>query len=103
MFFPSDGEKLASGRSIESFWITHASLCGSGMLDSTLLISEGPKPVAVRLCLGLVNSGPTGPFSSEMGAFVEGLRSRVDVEVAIDPGAAYVVVNVLEKAGPRNM
>lgn len=48
-----------------------------------LLISEGPKPVAVRLCLSLVNSGPTGPLSSEMGALVEGLLSRVVVEVAI--------------------
>lgn len=53
------------------------------MLDSTLLISEGPKPVAVRLCLGLVNSGPTGPLSSLIGALVEGLLSRVVVEVAI--------------------
>lgn len=54
------------------------------MLDSTLLISDGPKPVAVRLCLGLVNSGPTGPLSSEMGALVEGLLSRVVVvEVAM--------------------
>ena len=60
------------------------------MLDSTLLISEGPKPVAVRLCFGLVNSGPTGPWSSEMGAFVEGLLSRVEVEVAMDSKVAYV-------------
>lgn len=48
------------------------------MLDSTLLISPGPKPVAVRLCLGLLmDSGPIGPLRSEMGALVEGFRSRV--------------------------
>ena len=53
------------------------------MLDSTLLISPGPNPVAVRLCFGRVKSGPIGPLRSEMGALVEALRSRVVVEVAI--------------------
>jgi hypothetical protein len=46
------------------------------MLASTLLISLGPKPVTVRLCLGRVMLGPTGPLRSAMGALVEGLRSR---------------------------
>lgn len=36
----------------------HAARCPSGILDSTLLISLGPKPVAVLLCLGRVKSGP---------------------------------------------
>lgn len=40
------------------------------------MISAGPKPVAVRLCFGLVNPGPMGPWSSDSGALVEGLRSR---------------------------
>jgi hypothetical protein len=47
------------------------------MLASTLLISPGPKPVTVRLCFGRVKlAGPTGPWSSERGALVEGFRSR---------------------------
>ena len=46
------------------------------MLDSTLLISAAPKPVAVRACLGLEKSGPTGPLRSEIGALVDILRSR---------------------------
>lgn len=47
------------------------------MLASMLLISAGPKPVTVLLCLGLViPAGPTGPLKSEMGADVLGLRSR---------------------------
>lgn len=55
----------------------HAALCGSGMLASTLLISDGPKPVTVLLCLGLViPAGPTGPLKSVMGAEVLGRRSR---------------------------
>lgn len=29
--------------------------------------------MTVRLCLGLVKSGPTGPLSSEIGALVDGL------------------------------
>lgn len=46
------------------------------MLASTLLISAGPKPVTVLLCLGLViPAGPTGP-KSDMGADELGLRSR---------------------------
>ena len=51
------------------------------MLDSTALMSPGPKPVAVRLCFGRVKPGPTGPAKVEIGALVEGLRSRGD-EVA---------------------
>jgi hypothetical protein len=55
----------------------HASLCGSGMLASTLLISPGPNPVTVRLCLGRVKCcGPTGPLRSDSGALVEGRLSR---------------------------
>jgi len=54
------------------------------MLDSTLLISAAPKPVAVRACFGLVKSGPTGPLSSDMGAFVEGLRSLFCVPLGAD-------------------
>lgn len=50
------------------------------MEASTLLISPGPKPVTVRLCLGLlIPSGPMGPFRSEMGAEVEGFLSLVVV------------------------
>lgn len=45
------------------------------MLASTLLMSLGPKPVTVLLCLGRVKVGPTGPLRSESGALVEGLRS----------------------------
>ena len=45
------------------------------MLDSTALISPAPKPVAVRLCLGRVKPGPTGPCNVEIGALVEGFRS----------------------------
>lgn len=33
----------------------------------------------VRLCLGLVKPGPTGPFSSVTGADVDGLLVRVGV------------------------
>lgn len=54
----------------------YASRMCSGMLASTLLISPGPKPVAVRLCLGRVKPGPTGPCSWEIGAPMEGFRSR---------------------------
>lgn len=46
------------------------------MLFSTFLISPALKPVTVRLCLGLVKSGPTGPLSSLIGALVDCLRSR---------------------------
>jgi hypothetical protein len=55
---------------------TYASRSGSGMLASTLLISVGPKPVKVRLCLGRLNPGPTGPWRSAIGAPTEGFRSR---------------------------
>jgi hypothetical protein len=58
----------------------HISTAGteaSGMLASTLLISCGPKPVTVRLCLGrVIPAGPTGPLKSVMGADELGLRSR---------------------------
>ena len=53
------------------------------MLDSTFFMSAAPRPVAVRACLGLVKSGPTGPLSSEIGALVDILRSRVPLVVAI--------------------
>lgn len=47
------------------------------MLASTFLISPGPKPVTVLLCLGRVKlAGPTGPLRSTSGALVEGRRSR---------------------------
>lgn len=62
----------------------YTSLCESGMLASTFLISCAPKPVAVRLCFGLVKSGPTGPCSSEMGALVEGRLSRVCVAAIVN-------------------
>lgn len=70
---------------------TYASLNGSGMLASTLLISDGPKPVKVRLCLGRLNPGPTGPCKSEMGAPTEGLRSWWD-EVVVDDDAMVAFV-----------
>lgn len=54
------------------------------MLDSTLLMSAAPKPVAVRACFGLVKSGPTGPLSSDTGALVEGLRSLFCVPLVVD-------------------
>lgn len=53
----------------------YASLWPSGMLDSTALMSWAPNPVAVRLCFGRVNPGPTGPCKVEIGAPMEGLRS----------------------------
>lgn len=34
---------------------------GNAVIPSTLLISPAPKPVKVRLCLGLEKPGPTGP------------------------------------------
>ena len=47
-----------------------------------LLISDGPKPVTVRLCFGRVMPlGPTGPWKSVMGAEELGLRSRGVEEV----------------------
>ena len=53
------------------------------MLASTLLISPAPKPVKTRLCLGRENSGPIGPLSSEIGALVDSLRSRVVVDAML--------------------
>ena len=61
---------------------THASLCPSGILASTLLMSKAPNPVAVRLCLARLKSGPMGPLSSEIGALVEGLRSLAAMAAA---------------------
>lgn len=61
----------------------YASLCGSGMLDSTLLISWAPNPVAVRLCFGRVNPGPTGPCRVEIGAPIEAFRSLGDAVPAV--------------------
>jgi hypothetical protein len=46
------------------------------MAEVTALISVGPNPVEVRMCLGREKSGPTGPFKSLSGALVEGRRSR---------------------------
>lgn len=64
-----------------SHGITHVSLRECGILASTFWISFAPKPVTVRLCFGLVKSGPTGPFKSEIGALVEGLLARVSVAI----------------------
>jgi hypothetical protein len=53
----------------------HAAFCESGISASAVLISAGPRPVTVRLCLGLLMpGGPIGPWSSAMGAEVDGLR-----------------------------
>lgn len=58
------------------------------MLASTFLISAAPKPVAVRLCLGReIPSGPTGPWRSVIGAFVDGLLSRVLVAMVVVEGS----------------
>ena len=63
-----------------------------------LLISEGPKPVDVRLCLGLVMpSGPTGPLRSEIGAEVEGFRSLVVVDVAMAEDTVWLSVRKKER------
>lgn len=56
---------------------SYACLAGSGMAASTALISEGPNPVAVLLCFGLLKPGPIGPCRSESGALVDGRRWRV--------------------------
>lgn len=42
-----------------------------------------PKPVTVRLCFGRLNPGPTGPFRSDNGADIEGVRSRPMVDCAM--------------------
>jgi len=66
--------KIRKGRSNDN---THAALWPSGTLASTALISAGPKPVAVLLCLGLLMpGGPTAVVKSLIGAEVLGLRSR---------------------------
>jgi hypothetical protein len=52
------------------------------MLASTILMSPGPNPVNVRLCLGRLKPGPTGPCRSEIGAPTEGRRSRKAVDIA---------------------
>jgi hypothetical protein len=63
---------------------TYADFCASGISASTLLISDAPKPVIVRLCLGLVMpAGPIGPESSATGADVDGLRERTVGVVAM--------------------
>ena len=62
---------------------TYASRWCSGILASTPLMSPLPNPVNVRLCFGRENSGPTGPWSSEIGALVDGLRS-LDVVLVVD-------------------
>ena len=82
MFLPPVGPKVSMGSlaSESAAQKTYASLCGTGILASTLLISAAPKPVAVRLCLGReMPSGPTGPWRSVMGADEDGLLSRVRV------------------------
>lgn len=59
---------------------------------STLLISLGPRPVAVRRCFGLDKpGGPTGPWRSEIGALVEG-RLSLDGEEGLDmvQGGSYL-------------
>jgi hypothetical protein len=74
-----------------------ASLCGSGMLASTLLISPGPKPVTVLLCFGLVKlAGPTGPLKSASGALVDGRRSLAGGPVA---AVAISRISMAKKGG----
>lgn len=52
--------------------------CMINNLPSKLLISLGPKPVAVRVCFGReMPAGPTAPWISTIGADVEGRLSRV--------------------------
>ena len=73
------------------------------MLASTLLISEAPNPVAVRLCLGReIPSGPMGPWMSVMGALVEGLLSRVWVAmIAVECEGGEVVRYLFGEEGYR--
>src|SRR5271170_2701480 len=73
-------------------YFLHASLCASGIADSTLLISSGPTPVAVRLCLGLLKPGPTGPCNCEMGAPTEGLRSLVGLSTRAEEMATAAML-----------
>jgi hypothetical protein len=62
------------------------------MLFSTALISPGPKPVTVLLCLGRLKEGPTGPFRSASGELVEGRRWRGE-----RLSAAILRVSIAEK------
>lgn len=62
------------------------------MLASTVLISLGVKPVAVLLCFGLENAGPTGPVRLSKGADIEGRRWRWASSVAMVAAAADVQV-----------
>lgn len=64
------------------------------MLLSIALISPGPKPVTVLLCLGRVKAGPTGPCRSASGALVEGRRSRGDDDEA---AVAILRMSIAEK------
>ena len=57
-------------------------------------MSAAPKPVEVRACFGRVNPGPTGPLSSDIGALVEGFRSRTLVPLAVDMVPGVVVGSV---------
>lgn len=62
------------------------------MLASTLLISLGPKPVTVLLCLGLENEGPISVKLPSSGADIEGRlwwAGRASVE-AIAAGAGDI-------------
>lgn len=69
------------------------------MLASTLLISLGPKPVAVRLCFGRLKPGPTGPTNVEMGAPIESFRSRGAPSTAA--AAAMLRMGAWEAEGVR--
>ena len=81
----SDSQHSRTGR---AGW-AYVSLRASGMLLSTLLISCAPKPVKVRLCLGLLKPGPMGPTRGSLGgAPTDGLRSRA--------GAALVAVAIVD-------
>ena len=52
VFLPSVGTAQLKNVQCEEMLSAYASLCGSGMLASTLLISPGPRPVELRECLG---------------------------------------------------
>ena len=81
MLLPANGLSV-HGSYLRVDLVTHASLWASGMLLVTSLTSPGPKPVAVRACLGLLKLGPTGPLSSVIGrAGMESFLSRVCVAI----------------------
>lgn len=87
-------------RNMQSATLTNfrqASLCGSGMLASTLLISLAPKPVAVLLCLGLVKLGPTGPARSASGELMDGRRSRAGAGVVAILSMSMGAIRYLSK------